>query len=174
MISSSALFGKWCLSPAMAEFVPNRALMVLSKAFLLRLISPHDPAVQGFIELARPDQPLTNPVIETLTWDAQRANQLCWPPFIRQETVMVPNPWAWRSHSQPALQLRDRLRAKANVGAARAKASLGERLGNRSGSPASLGQCLDLLADLTALANSSERLRPLACCVSRRVQQNER
>ena len=31
-----------------------------------------------------------------------------------------------------------------------------------------------LLSVLTALANSSERLRPLACCVSRRVQQNER
>src|SRR5713101_2955191 len=162
MISSSELFGKWCLSPAMAEIVPNRALMVLSKAFLLRFVSPHDPAVQGFIELARPDQPLTNPAIETLTWDAQRANQLGWPPFVRQETIMLPNPWAWRSHSQPALQLRDRLRAKADVGAARAKASVGERLGNRSGSPACLGQCPDLVADLrigaqfAQLANRSD------------------
>ena len=63
------MFGKWCLSPAVAEIVPNRALMVLSKAFLLRFVSPHDPAVQGFIELARPDQPLTNPVIETPAGD---------------------------------------------------------------------------------------------------------
>ncbi len=41
---------------------------------------------------------------------------------------MLPNPWAWRSHAQLALQLRDRLRAKANVGAGRAKASFGQRL----------------------------------------------
>src|SRR5260370_4430822 len=162
MISSSESFGKWCLSPAMAEIVPNSELMVLSKAFLLRFVSPDDPAVQGFIELARPDQTLTNPVIETLTWDAQRANQRGFPPFIRQETVMLPNPWAWRSHSQSALQLRNRLRAKAGVGAARAKASVGERLGNRSCSPACLGQCLDLVADLrigaqfAQLANRSD------------------
>ena len=61
---------------------------------------------------------------------------------------MLPNPWAWRSHSQLALQLRDRLRAKAGVGASGAKASVIQRLGNRSSSPASLGQRLDLVADL--------------------------
>ncbi len=94
MISSSEWFGKWCISPAMAEIVPNRALMVLPKAFLLRFVGPHDPTVQGFIELACPDQPLTDPVVETPTWDEERANQLGWPPFIRQETVMLPNPWA--------------------------------------------------------------------------------
>ena len=69
MISSSEWFGKWCISPAMAEIVPNRALMVLPKAFLLRFVGPYDPAVQGFIELACPDQPLTDPVRETPTWD---------------------------------------------------------------------------------------------------------
>ena len=61
---------------------------------------------------------------------------------------MLPNPWAWRSHSQLALQLRDRLCTKASGGAGRAKASVGECLGNRDGSPASLGQHLDLVADL--------------------------
>src|SRR6266851_273928 len=144
----------------MAEIVPNRALMVLSKAFLLRFVSPHDPTVQGFIELARPDQTLTDPVIETPTWDEERANQLCWPPFIRQETVMLPNPWAWRSHSQPSLQLRDHRRAKAGVGMGRAIAGVGERLGNSGGSPASLGQRPDLLADLrigTQLAQLANR-----------------
>jgi hypothetical protein len=57
MISSEGFFGKWCISPAVAEIVPNSALMVLSKAFLLGLIGligPHHPAVQGFIELACP------------------------------------------------------------------------------------------------------------------------
>ena len=144
----------------MAKIVPNRALMVLSKAFLLRFVSPHHPAVQGFVELARPDQPLTNPVIEAPTWDSQRANQLSWPPFIRQETVMLPNSRAWRSHAQLALQLCDRLRAKARGGAGRAKASVGECLGNRDGSPASIGQHLDLVADLrigTQLAQLANR-----------------
>ncbi len=61
---------------------------------------------------------------------------------------MMPNPWAWRTHAQLALQLRDRLRTKAGGGAGRAKASVGECLGNRDGSPASLGQRLDLVADL--------------------------
>ena len=131
MISSSALFGKWCISPALAEIVPNRALMILSKTFLLRFVGPHHPAVQEFIELARPDHPLTDPVIETPTWDRQRANQFGWPPFIRQETVMLPNPRAWGSHAQLALQLRDRLRAKASAGTGRTKASVVERLGNR-------------------------------------------
>ena len=53
----------------MAKIVSNRALMMLPKAFLLRFVSPHHPAVQGFIELARLDQPLTDPVRETPTWD---------------------------------------------------------------------------------------------------------
>jgi hypothetical protein len=39
----------------MTQVVANRALMVLSKAFLLRFVGPHDPTVQGFIELARPE-----------------------------------------------------------------------------------------------------------------------
>jgi len=69
MLSSSELFGKWSISPAMAEIVPNRALMVRSKAFQFRFVGPHDPTVQGFIELARPDHPLTNPVIQTPTRD---------------------------------------------------------------------------------------------------------
>src|SRR5260221_7236914 len=160
MISSSEWFGKWCISPAMAEIVPNRALMVLPKAFLLHFVSPYDPAVQGFIELACPDQPLTDPVIETATWDSQCANQLCWPPFTRQETVMLPNPRAWRSHAQLALQLRDRLRAKASAGAGKAKASVVQCLGNRGGSPASFSQRLDLVADLwigTQLAQLANR-----------------
>src|SRR6266566_3252322 len=162
MLSSSALFGKWCIRPALAEIVPNRTLMIRSKAFLLCFVGPHDPTMQGFIELARPDQTLTDPVIETPTWDCQRANQLGWPPFTRQETVMVPNPRAWGSHAQLVLQLRDRLRAKARAGAGRTKASVGQRLGNCSGSPAFLGQRLDQLADLwigaqvTQLANRSD------------------
>jgi len=61
---------------------------------------------------------------------------------------MWPNPWAWRSHAQLALQLRDRLGAKVCVGAARAKASIGDCLGNRRSSPASFGQLLDPLAEL--------------------------
>ncbi len=61
---------------------------------------------------------------------------------------MVPNPWAWRSHAPLALQLRDRLRTKASGGAGRAKASVIQGLGNRDGSPASLGQHLDLMTDL--------------------------
>ncbi len=69
MLSSSELFGKWCISPAMAEIVPNRALMILAKAFLLRFVGPRDPTMQGFIKLARPDQTLTDPVRETPTWD---------------------------------------------------------------------------------------------------------
>ena len=68
------LLGKWRIGPAVTEIIPNGALVVLSEAFLLRFVGPHDPAVQGFIELACPDQPLTNPVIETATWDSQRVN----------------------------------------------------------------------------------------------------
>jgi hypothetical protein len=63
MISSSGLFGKWCIGPAVAEIVSNSALVVLQKAFLLRLVGPHDPAVQGFIELTCPHQILTDPLL---------------------------------------------------------------------------------------------------------------
>ena len=103
IISSSGLFGKWPISPAVVEIVSNGALMVLSKAFLFRLVGPHHPAVQGFVELARPHQPLTDPVVETGAWDVQRANQFCRPPFVGQESVAGPDTGARRSHSQPSL-----------------------------------------------------------------------
>jgi hypothetical protein len=54
MISSLGLLGKRRSGPAVTEIVPNRTLMVLPEAFLLGLIGPHDPAVQGLIELACP------------------------------------------------------------------------------------------------------------------------
>jgi hypothetical protein len=76
MMFSLELLGKWCISPAVAKIVPNGALMVLSKAFLLRLISPRHPAAQGIIELACPHQTLTDPVEKTGTWDIQPAGQL--------------------------------------------------------------------------------------------------
>jgi hypothetical protein len=69
MISSSELFGKWGISPAAAEIVSNCALMVLSKALLLRFVGPHDPTVQGVVELACSEQPLTDPVIKTAPGD---------------------------------------------------------------------------------------------------------
>jgi len=69
MISSSGVFGKGLMRPTVTELVPNSALVVLSKAFLLRLIGPDDPAVQRFIELACPHQPLTNPVVKTPAGD---------------------------------------------------------------------------------------------------------
>ena len=71
MISSSELFGKWGIRPAMAEIVPNGALMVLSKVLLLCFVGPHDPAVQGPIELAGSQQSLTDPVGETRAGDVQ-------------------------------------------------------------------------------------------------------
>ena len=83
MISSSGLFGKWCIRPAVAEIVSNRAPMILSKTFLLCFVGPHHPAVQGVIELARPHQPLTDPVRETSTRDSQQTSQFCRPPFVR-------------------------------------------------------------------------------------------
>src|SRR5260370_34402891 len=73
---------------------------------------------------------------------------------------MVPNPWAWGSHTQLALQLHDHLRAKASAGAGRAKASLMQCLGNRSGGPAGFSQRLSLVADLrigTQLAQLAHR-----------------
>src|SRR6266700_2429800 len=66
---------------------------------------------------------------------------------------MVPDPRAWGAYAQLALQLHDHLRAKASVG---------EGLGNRNGSPASPSQHLDLVADLwigtqfAQLANRSD------------------
>jgi hypothetical protein len=98
MIFSSRLFGKGCLRPAVAELVPDRALMIRTKPFLLRSISPHHPAVHGFIELARSDHSLTNPVKKRPAWDVKLSGQFGWPPFIRQEPLMVPNPRAWRFH----------------------------------------------------------------------------
>ena len=103
MISSFVLLGKGCLRPAMTQVVTNRPLMILPKAFLLGLIGPYHPTVQGFIELARPHQPLTDPVVETGAWDVQRANQFCRPPFVGQESVAGPDTGARRSHSQPSL-----------------------------------------------------------------------
>jgi hypothetical protein len=79
----------------MAELIPNRALMIGSQPFLLRSISPHHPAVQGFIELARSHHPLTNPVQKRSAWDVKLAGQFAWPPIIGQESLMVPNPRAW-------------------------------------------------------------------------------
>ena len=73
MISSSELFGKWCIPPAAAEFVSNCALMVLSKALLLRFVGPDNPTVQGVVELACSEQPLTDPVIKTPLGDSQHA-----------------------------------------------------------------------------------------------------
>ncbi len=99
MISSSWLFGKWRISPAATKIISNGALMVLSKAFQLCLVGPHDPAVQGLIELTRPHQPLTDPVIETAARDPQCVNQLCRPPFVGQELVTRPDTRAGRSHS---------------------------------------------------------------------------
>src|SRR5258708_38754136 len=99
MISSSWFFGKWHLSPAVAEIIPNGALMVLPEAFQLRLIGPHHPAVEGLIELACPHQTLPDPGIETRAGDCQHANQLCRPPFIRQASAARPGTRACRSHS---------------------------------------------------------------------------
>ena len=82
----------------MAEIVPNRALMVRSKALLLRFVGPHDPTVQGVVELTRSDYSLTNPVKKRSAWDLKLAGQFGWPPFIRQEPLMVPHPRAWRFH----------------------------------------------------------------------------
>src|SRR5436309_9030795 len=126
---------KWCLRPAMTQVVANCTLMVLSKAFLLRFVSPHHPAVQGFIELTSPHQPLTDPVVKTRTRDFQQTDEFCWPPFVGQELVARPETWAWCSHRQVLLHLSDRLHPKAVSGMGRAKASIRECLGNRGGGP---------------------------------------
>ena len=124
MISPLRLLGKWHSGPAVTEIVANCTLMVLPKAFLLCLVGPHDPAVQGLIKLARPHQPLTDPVIETRAWDFQHPDQFCWPPFIRPQSVALSHTRAWRSQSQLSLQSPDRLRPKAGGGAGRAIASI--------------------------------------------------
>src|SRR5215472_14542027 len=98
MISSSRVFSKGSIRPAVAELVPDRALMIRAKPLLLCCISPHHPAVQGVIELACPDHPLTNPVQERPAWDVKLASQFGWPPFIGQEPLMVPNSRARRFH----------------------------------------------------------------------------
>jgi len=54
-----------------AKIVANRALMGPLKAFQFRLVSPHDPAVKGLIELAGSQQSLTDPVGETRAGDVQ-------------------------------------------------------------------------------------------------------
>ena len=83
----------------MAELVPNRALMIGPQPFLFCFIGSYHPAVQGFIELARPDHSLTNPVKQCPARDVKLAGQFGWPPFIRQEPLMMPNPRAWRFHA---------------------------------------------------------------------------
>ena len=93
------MFGKGHLRPAVAELVSKRALMIRAQPCLFCFIGPYDPGVQGFIELARSDHSLTNPVQERPAWDVKLAGQLGGPPFIRQEPLMVPNPWAWRFHA---------------------------------------------------------------------------
>src|SRR5579859_2310233 len=99
MISSFVLLGKGCHRPVMAQVVTNRSLMILLKAFLLGLISPHHPAVQRLIELACPHQPLTDPVVQARTRDIQCASQFGRPPFIWQEFLARPASRAWCFHS---------------------------------------------------------------------------
>ena len=92
------MFGKGSIRPVIAELIPNRALMIRTKPLLFCFIGPYHPAVQGFIELARSDHSLTNPVHERPAWDVKLAGQFGWPPFIGQESLMVSNPRAWRFH----------------------------------------------------------------------------
>ncbi|GHO71683.1 hypothetical protein KSC_105750 [Ktedonobacter sp. SOSP1-52] len=98
MISPLEPFDKWRTAPAVAKIIPNCALVVLPKAFLLCLVSPYDPAMQGFIELTSLHQAMTDPVRERPTWDVKSVSQFGWLPFIRQEPTMGPNARAWRFH----------------------------------------------------------------------------
>jgi hypothetical protein len=82
MISSFVLLGKGCLCPAMTEVVINCPLMILPKAFLLGLVSPHYPAMQRLIELASSYQALMDPMVQARTRNIQRASQFGRPPFI--------------------------------------------------------------------------------------------
>lgn len=124
MIRSSWMIRKGRLCPALAELVPNCALMIGAKPFLLRFIRPDDPTVQGFFESPCPDHPLANPIQERASWNLQLAGQFGWPPFIGQEPLMVPNARARRFHPEFALQMRNHLGAKAGSGTGRAKACL--------------------------------------------------
>ena len=132
----------------MTQIVANRTLMVLSEAFLLGLVGPHHPAMQGLIELACPHQSLTDPVVETRAWDVQQTDEFCWPPFVGQESAARLNMRTWRSQHQLSLYLPDRLHSKVGMSVRRAIAGIGERLGDGGGGPACLGQLLDQLADL--------------------------
>lgn len=136
------------LGPALAELVPDCALMIGSEPLLLHFIRPHHPTVQWFIELTRTNHPLTNPVHEGSSWDLKLASQFGWPPFIGQEPLTVPNSRAGCFHADLALQVRNHLSAKASGGTRRAKASLIECLRNRHRRPASFSQLLDLVANL--------------------------
>ena len=62
-------------------------------------LSPHAQRLcLQLIELARSGHSLTNPVKKRPAWDVKLSGQFGWPPFIRQEPLMVPNPRAWRFH----------------------------------------------------------------------------
>src|SRR5258708_34394007 len=105
MISSFVLPCKGCLRPAMTEVVTNCPLMILPKAFLLGLIGPDHPAVQGFIELPGPYQPLTGPVVQAPTRDTQHASQFARPPFIWQEVLARPAVRQWSCYLSLLLAL---------------------------------------------------------------------
>lgn len=103
MISPLGSFDKWCTAPAVAKIIPNCTLVVLLEAFLLCLVSPYDPAMQGLIELTCLHQTLTDPVVEARARDVQRTDHICWPPFIEQERVPRPDMGVRRSHAQLSL-----------------------------------------------------------------------
>lgn len=92
MISFSRLFGKGGIRPALAKLVPDSALMIDPEPFLFRFIGPDNPAMQGLIEMARSNSPLTNPVQERPVRDVKLTSQFGWPPFIRQKPLTMPNP----------------------------------------------------------------------------------
>ena len=82
MIRSSGVIRKGRLRPALAELVPDGALMIGSEPFQLRFICPHHPTVQRFIELTRTNRPLTNPVHEGPSWDLKPASQFAGPRLV--------------------------------------------------------------------------------------------
>jgi hypothetical protein len=82
----------------------------------------------GFLELARQDHSLADPVKKRPTRDARLARQLGGPAFIRQKPIMVPPSRPWRFHASLALQLRAGLGAKASGGTGKAKVSGGKCL----------------------------------------------
>jgi hypothetical protein len=98
MISSSRVFSKGSIRPAVAEIVPDRALMMRSKPFLLRFISPHDPAVQGFIKLACPQGFSVYPIVlrnkkRSLFLSTQSFTAVTWATFavkqVNQKALVV-------------------------------------------------------------------------------------